>query len=120
MIDKTTRLFAIALSLRQAYFVPNVTQAFSTAVDKNLLVHFNVYPPTAAAGKVSVSIDFYKEGSLIAESAGALPEPDATGKIPYSTSFALAPFFPGEYRLVVTASAGAGKASSVTRFEVRP
>jgi hypothetical protein len=104
----------------QAYFVPNVTQAFSMSTDKNLLVHFNVYPPKLAGSKISVSIDFYKGGNLVAESSGALPEPDATGRIPYSTSFALAPFPPGEYRLVVTASDGGAKASSATRFEVRP
>jgi VWFA-related protein len=104
----------------QAYFVPNVTQVFSAASDKNLLVHFSVYAPKATGSKVSVSIGFYKNGSLVAESSGALPEPDATGRIPYSTSFGLGAFLPGEYQLRVTASDASGKASSSTRFEVRP
>ena len=104
----------------QAYFVPNVTQAFSAGSDKNLLVHFSVYPPKATAAKVSVSIDFYKDGRVIARSSGALPEPDATGRIPYLTSFGLGAFALGQYELVVTASDGGGKASSSTRFEVRP
>jgi VWFA-related protein len=104
----------------QAYFVPNVTQAFSAGSDKNLLVHFSVYPPKATGGKVSVSIGFYRNGSLVAESSGALPEPDATGRIPYSTSFGLEAFPPGEYQLRVTASDSGSRASSVARFEVRP
>ncbi|PYT02120.1 MAG: hypothetical protein DMF60_22215, partial [Acidobacteria bacterium] len=64
--------------------------------------------------------DFYKNGSLIAQSSGALPDPDATGKIAYSTSFGLGAFSPGEYRLVVTANDGSGRVSAATRFEVRP
>jgi VWFA-related protein len=104
----------------QAYFVPNVTQAFSAGADKNLLVHFSVYAPKATGSKVSVAIDFYKDGRVIARSSGALPEPDATGRIPYSTSFGLGAFPPGDYELVVTASDGSGRASSATRFEVRP
>jgi VWFA-related protein len=104
----------------QAYFVPNLTHSFSAASDRNLLVHFSVYAPKAAASKVSVSIDFYKNGSLMAQSSGALPEPDATGKIAYSTSFGLAAFSSGEYELRVTASDGTGKTSSAARFDVRP
>ena len=104
----------------QAYFVPNITQAFSAGSDKNLLVHFDVYPSKATGSKVSVAIDFYRNGSVVAKSSGALPEPDATGKIPYSTSFGLGSFPAGEYELRVTASDASGRASSATRFEVRP
>jgi VWFA-related protein len=104
----------------QAYFVPNVTQSFSAGSDKNLLVHFDVYAPKADGGRVSVSINFYKGGSLIAQSSGALPEPDAAGRISYSTSFGLEAFSAGEYQLVITASAGSGRASSRTRFEIQP
>lgn len=104
----------------QAYFVPNVSQTFSTGSDKNLLVHFDVYPTKTASGKASVSINFYKSGSLIAQSSGALPEPDAAGRISYSTSFGLEAFSPGEYQLVITASDGSSRASSGTRFKVQP
>ena len=104
----------------QAYFVPNVNQAFSTASDKNMLMHFNVYMPQSSANKASVSINFYRGGRIIAQSSGALPDPDPTGRIAYSTSFGLAAFPPGEYDLVVTASDAGGKASSEARFEVRP
>jgi VWFA-related protein len=103
----------------QAYFVPNVTQSFSVDTDKNLLVHFDVYSPRAAS-KVSATFNFYKSGSLIAQSSGALPEPDAAGKISYSTSFALQAFGAGEYKLTITANDGASKASSSATFEVRP
>jgi len=104
----------------QAYFVPNITHGFSMASDKNLLLHFSVYPPKTGGSKVSVSIDFYKGGSLIAQSSGALPEPDTAGRIQYSTSFGLGAFAPGDYNLVVTAADGKGRASSSARFEVRP
>jgi len=104
----------------QAYLVPNVTKAFSAGSDKNMLVHFNVYMPKGLERKVSVSLDFYKGGSLIAESSGALPEADVTGRIAYSTSFVLGAFSPGEYELVVTASDGSRKTSSASRFEVQP
>jgi VWFA-related protein len=104
----------------QAYFVPNVTEGFSIGSDKNMLVHFNVYEPGAGSGKVSASLDFYRNGRIIAQSSGSLPDPDATGKIAYSTSFGLGAFSPGEYELVVTATGGTGKASSVARFKIRP
>ena len=104
----------------QAYFVPNVTQEFSVSEDKNMLVHFNVYTSKGAASNVSVTIGFYKAGGLVAESSGTLPAPDATGRIPYLTSFGLANFPPGEYKLMITASDGVGRATSTARFEVRP
>lgn len=103
----------------QAYFVPNVTQSFSAGSDKNMLVHFDVYAPKPGS-KVSVSVSFYKGADLIAQSSGALPEPDAEGRISYSTSFGLEAFSPGQYRLVITASNGSGRASSKARFEVQP
>lgn len=103
----------------QAYFVPNVTQSFSAGSDKNMLVHFDVYAPKPGS-KVSVSVSFYKGADLIAQSSGALPEPDAEGRISYSTSFGLESFSPGQYRLVITASNGSGRASSKARFEVQP
>jgi VWFA-related protein len=104
----------------RAYFVPNVSQAFSIASDKNMLVHFNVYAPQGGGNRVTVSINFYRDGRIIAQSSGVLPDPDASGRIQYSTSFGLAAFSPGQYEVVVTASDSTGKASSETRFEVRP
>ena len=104
----------------QAYFVPNVSQGFSIASDKNMLVHFSVYMPQGGSNGVTVSINFYRDGRIVAQSSGALPDPDATGRIQYSTSFALAAFPPGEYELVITASEATSKSSSEARFEVRP
>jgi len=104
----------------QAYFVPNVSQGFSIASDKNMLVHFDVYMRQGGRNGVTVSINFYRDGRIVAQSSGALPDPDATGRIQYSTSFALAAFPPGEYELVITASEATSKSSSEARFEVRP
>jgi len=100
----------------QAYFVPNVSHAFSAASDKNLLVNFNVY----AQKTCSVALEFYRNGTAVAQSTGALPDPDPSGRIAYVTSFGLANFPPGQYELRVTASSGSERATSSANFEVRP
>jgi VWFA-related protein len=100
----------------QAYFVPNVSQVFNVASDKNLLVNFSVY----ARKTCSVALEFYRNGTPVAQSTGALPDPDVSGRISYVTSFGMANFPPGQYELRVTANDGSGRATSSAQFEVRP
>jgi VWFA-related protein len=104
----------------QAYFVPNVSEVFSAGADRNVLVHFSVYPGKSGGNGLWVSLNFYKGGNLIAQSAGPLPGPESKAEVPYSTSFSLGTFPPGEYDLVVTATDASGKTSSSARFEVHP
>jgi hypothetical protein len=104
----------------QAYFVPNVEQAFSLAKDKNLLVHFNAYVPNGSTVKVNATLVFLKGGTVFTQAGGALPDADASGRIAYSTSFGSENFPPGEYELRVTVSDGARRASSTTHFVIEP
>lgn len=104
----------------QAYFVPNVTQSFSQAKDRNLLVHFNAYPGKDSKTKVEATLDFLQSGKVVASAVGALPLPDASGRIAYLTSFLLSKFPPGEYDLRVAVSDGERKASSIAHFKVAP
>lgn len=104
----------------QAYFVPNVKQAFSQSKDKNLLIHFNVYLPANAASKVSATLTFLSKGQVFTEAEGALPDADATGRIAYATSFGTDNFPPGDYQLRVTVSDGARRVSSTAAFTVEP
>src|SRR5262249_41518845 len=102
----------------QAYFVPNVAQTFSLSRDKNLLVHFNVYVPKGSTAKIDATVAFLKSGSVLTQAGGALPDPDATGRIAYLTSFAATNFPPGEYDLRVTVSDGIQRASSTAHFKM--
>lgn len=102
----------------QAYFVPNVSQAFRRSSDKNLLVYFNVYPARDKAETVSVTVEFLKSGALQAQSMGFLPAPDAAGRILYTTSFGIEKFPPGEYELRITAGQGLNRAASSAYFTV--
>ena len=104
----------------QAYFVPNVEQTFSLAKDKNLLVHFNAYVPKNSTAKVTAALVFLKGGGVFTQAGGALPEPDASGRIAYSTSFGSENFSPGDYELRVTLSDGTRRVSSATQFKIEP
>ena len=104
----------------QAYFVPNVKQTFSRSKDKNLLIHFNVYMPANAAAKVNATLTFLTKGQVFTEAEGALPDPDATGRIAYATSFGTDNFPPGDYELRVTVRDGARRTSSTAAFTIEP
>ena len=104
----------------QAYFVPNVEQAFSLAKDKNLLVHFNAYVPNGSTVKVNAMLVFSKGGTVFTQAGGALPDPDASGRIAYSTSFGSENFPTGEYDLRVTVTDGTRRVSSTTHFRIEP
>jgi VWFA-related protein len=104
----------------QAYFVPNIEQTFRLARDKNILVHFNVYTPKGAASKVNATVAFMKDGSVFTQAGGALPDPDAMGKIAYATSFPTEHFQPGEYDLKITVTDGSRRSTSTAHFKVEP
>jgi VWFA-related protein len=100
----------------QAYFVPNIEQTFSLSREKNILVHFSVY----TRSKVNATVVFLKDGSVITQAGGALPEPDATGRIAYATSFPTEHFQPGEYDLKITVTDGSHRSTSTTHFKIEP
>lgn len=104
----------------QAYFVPNLEEAFSLTRDKNILVHFDVYLPKGSTSQVKVNLSFLKGSALFTQADGSLPGADATGCISYSTSFGSQNFPEGEYDLRVTVTDGAHRASSTSRFRVEP
>lgn len=104
----------------QAYFLPNLDQAFSLARDKNLLIHFTVYPANGDAAQVSATLVFMKDGSVFTQAGGALPAADATGRIAYSTAFGTDNFPAGDYELKVTVASGPQRAVSSTRFKIEP
>jgi VWFA-related protein len=104
----------------QAYFVPNVKQAFSLSRDKNLLIHFDVYLPASSAAHVNAQLTFLSNGKTFTEAGGELPAADATGRIAYATSFGTENFPPGDYELRVTVNDGAHRASSTAVFTIEP
>jgi VWFA-related protein len=104
----------------QAYFLPNLEQSFSLARDKNLLIHFIVYPPKTDAAQVSATLVFMKGGSVFTQAGGALPAADGNGRIAYSTAFGTENFPAGEYELKVTVASGTQRAVSSTRFKIEP
>jgi VWFA-related protein len=105
----------------QAYFVPNVSQTFSQAKDKNLLVHFNAYTGKNSATKIEANLEFLlQSGKVVASAGGVLPPPDASGRIAYLTSFPLSNFLPGEYDLRVVISGAEQNSFSVAHFKVAP
>ncbi|HMG32991.1 MAG TPA: VWA domain-containing protein [Blastocatellia bacterium] len=103
----------------QAYFVPNIEQTFSQNGDKNLLIHFNVYEPAGFTSPVNATLSFVTKAGVFTEASGALPPPDANGRVPYSTSFRTSDFPPGDYDLKVTVSAGSQRTSSVAHFKIQ-
>ena len=103
----------------QAYFIPNVGETFSAAKDKNILIHFDAYAARNSA-KLKVTLSFLRGQSLFTEASGALPDPDASGRVSYATSFGTENFPPGEYDLRITIDDGTSKASSLAHFRVDP
>ncbi len=85
-----------------------------------LSVYFVVYPDKNIAEKPELTLQFMTDGQLVAEAKPALPEPDATGRIPYVASSPTAAMKPGQYQLRARVKQGNTITQEDSTFTVEP
>jgi VWFA-related protein len=69
-------------------------------------------------GPMSVTVEFRRDGQLLAEASPEVPDPDATGQILVARSFALPSIEPGRYQVYVRVRQREKEASAGTSFQL--
>lgn len=100
----------------QSLVIPNLDRTFSKAADKELMFYFTVQATPGAT--VRVRVEFLQGGRVLAQAPGALPAPDANGRIQLILPFSLASFPEGAYDVRITVNDGPHTASEQTSFRV--
>ncbi len=83
-------------------------------------MYFVVYPSPVQAAKPELSLEFFREGQLIARAAPGLPSPDDEGRIAYVASFPTDSFAPGQYEVRAVIRQGSTAAEENALFTVGP
>ena len=79
------------------------------------------YPGKAAAGgPASLTLEFSRDGAVVARSTTELPAPDAAGRIPYVASVSTQSLGPGRYEVGATVREGDAAARERAFFTVAP
>ena len=95
-------------------FVSEPTLAPSETVSLFLVT----YPASAGAGRPSLTLEFSRDGEVVARSAADLPDPDASGRIPYVASVPLRSLAPGRYEVAAVVHQGDAAARERAFFTV--
>jgi hypothetical protein len=74
--------------------------------------------PERDGGPVSVTVEFWRDGEILAESSPEVPDPDAAGQILLARSFALPSIEPGRYQVYVRMRQRDKEASAGTSFRL--
>ena len=67
-----------------------------------------------------LTLDFARDGKVVARSPPAMPAPDRSGRLAYVGGVSVAAFPPGAYEVRLTLAQGAETASASTRVELVP
>jgi VWFA-related protein len=101
-----------------AVVTPKLDRTFKKSADQQLMFYFAVQATPGAT--VTAKVEFLMDGQVAAQAPGALPPPDAQGRIQFIASFPTAPFPPRMYDVRVTVSDGTHQATEQTSFKVEP
>ncbi|MCG6926488.1 MAG: hypothetical protein LJF30_14405, partial [Acidobacteria bacterium] len=74
--------------------------------------------PERGAGPVAVTVEFRRDGQVLAQASPEIPRPDPSGQITLAHSFALPSAEPGRYQVHVLVQQGPKRASAATSFEL--
>lgn len=98
--------------------VPFVTEPTFTPAD-TVSLFLVAYPAASSpAAKASLSLEFSRDGEVVARSTAELPSPDAAGRIPYVASVPLRTLAPGRYEVAAVVRLGGSAARERAFFAV--
>jgi hypothetical protein len=98
--------------------VPALRRQFVAGGEEQLPFYMIVFPDPARADPVQAALELYRQGSLVARGAIALPS--GTGAIPYLGNFPVSRLPVGAYEMKVVVRQGAAIAEEAAAFEVVP
>lgn len=99
--------------------LPSLDDVVKVAPESKLTFYFTAYAPAGDKTVPELSIEFYRDGNLIADMEPTLPPPDARGFIPFLGAIPLETFKPGIYEMVATVRNHGKSASERAAFTVK-
>jgi hypothetical protein len=100
--------------------VPTLDTAVQAAASGDLSFYFVVYPLAANTEKPELTMEFLRDGTLVAKASPELPAADQNGLIRYVASLPLANFQPGNYELRTIVRQGGTAALERSAFSINP
>ena len=97
--------------------VPRLTARVSRAATPNVSLFARLYPRAGGEDPV-LTLDFARDGKVVARSQPAMPAPDRSGRLAYVGGVSVAAFPPGACEDRLTLAQGAETASASTRVEL--
>jgi hypothetical protein len=76
--------------------------------------------PERGAGPISVTVEFRREGEVLAQASPEVPKPTSDGRITLAHRFTLPSIEPGQYEIHVRVRQGRERASAATSFLIAP
>ncbi len=100
--------------------VPSLSDAIQSGPGTALSLYFVIYPSVMLPGKPQLSLEFFRDGELVARAAPELPAPDENGRISYVASSSAENFKPGQYEVRTIVQQGASAAQEHAFFTINP
>jgi VWFA-related protein len=98
--------------------IPALTTGIKGGSGATLAVYFSVFLHQNSTEKPLLSLEIVADGKQTAQAQPALPDADATGRIPFLATLPLDTLSPGTYQLVATVRQGQTVAREMLGFEV--
>jgi VWFA-related protein len=98
------------LQFKGGKITPSLGETVRTGKGAMLPLYFIVYPAPGAAEKPVLTMEFLKDGQLVASGTPDLPPPNEAGVIPYIAETPIESFPGGEYEVRVTVKQGSATA----------
>lgn len=100
--------------------LPTLNNEIQGGDDAKLSLYFHVTPLGTLAEQPTLTLEFYREGDLVARAPAELDRPGPDGRIPYLAVSDVSKLNPGEYELRVVARQGQTAAEERMNFHILP
>jgi hypothetical protein len=98
---------------------PSLTETVKGGKGAMLPLYFIVYPAPGVTEKPALTMEYLKDGQLIAKGTPELPAANEAGAIPYIAETPMDAFEPGEYEVRVTVKQGSAVAQEQTVVRIQ-
>lgn len=99
---------------------PNLSGPIPRTPGAEVSLYLVIYPVAGLAQKPLLSVQFMKEGNVVAQGMPELPQPDAQGRIAYVGRLPAETFPPGDYEIRAVVRQGPASAEEHAFFTINP
>lgn len=108
------------LRFQGGIIVPSLGDTIQRGTGSGVSLYFVVYPSAALAEKPQLTLEYYRDGQLVARATPDLPAPDDKGRISYIATSSADSFAPGQYDVHAVVQQGVSAAEGNALFTIVP